>query len=867
MRGGEIEKETFMKKKCKGFLILLTLAFALAGCIGLAACDENAADDGGANSGIEEDGAYQIAISETQHGSVATDRRTADEGELVTVTVSPDEGYGTDVIYVGEDEYSLKDNQVIFAMPAENVTVGCTFAELPATDAAPATYAFRLNAYLNRVMAKSIWTYTFGDSALELSVWAEDREVNEDVDSVKMYFGTSESAYAVGRSNVALEAFRNGTVNTYRGENGAYAQSTVDGLDVTVKPWAPEGEVIGYKVTASLAYSVLGIGSEADAIGGITLYPMFVNGNMTSPVSITKTVTDAGTVSRPNTYPVLSANNGYVKNEFYSESATFGSAGGIEQGESWDLGGDTDSAAPDRIAVLDNTDKKDNNLIFRDTVGGEIMYAEATFRLTGVYASERWGKFGFMLFDGAAYNGLFCYVDAYIGNDVAVSVDNVAGTSLGYNRARNGWGSWTTISGTNGAFDLQDKTITLKIAYTGSQVYLYSGDTLVLSYAYNATNDSRAVLGIRSFNYGLEVTDYYATTDPTDAKYLAHVPQAIDFTDAFELSGGVAGEIAADMTVTQQTRTFSALEGQSGALYVKNEDLNEASAYVVLVNGEVIDTASTVWTGVGESSLKYEFALAAGENTVTIAYITKPSDMLFKLVVVSGGTESDISAADSWTESTASVTAEEKPVYYFLGSSVTYGATNNGVSFVEKVAAALGVEYEKEAVSGTTLAQTNSSSYVDRLKNFPTDQAPEVLFVQLSTNDATNNVPMGSVSDSTDMEDFDVSTTIGAIEYIIAYARETWGADVVFYTNPKFNNANYEQLVAALYNVQEKWGIEIIDFYFYRDMDAVGDSALSSMMSDSIHPNDDGYEWMAEIIGARLRKLFEEKALAAYFAE
>ena len=153
------------------------------------------------------------------------------------------------------------------------------------------------------------------------------------------------------------------------------------------------------------------------------------------------------------------------------------------------------------------------------------------------------------------------------------------------------------------------------------------------------------------------------------------------------------------------------------------------------------------------------------------------------------------------------------------------------------------------------------------MKNFPTDQAPEVLFVQLSTNDATNNVPMGSVSDSADMEDFDVSTTIGAIEYIIAYARETWGADVVFYTNPKFNNANYEQLVAALYNVQEKWGIEIIDFYFYRDMDAVGDSALSSMMSDSIHPNDDGYEWMAEVIGARLRRLYEEKALAAYFAE
>ena len=52
-----------MKKKCRGFLILLTLAFALAGCIGLAACDEYAADDGDANGGIEVDGAYQITNS------------------------------------------------------------------------------------------------------------------------------------------------------------------------------------------------------------------------------------------------------------------------------------------------------------------------------------------------------------------------------------------------------------------------------------------------------------------------------------------------------------------------------------------------------------------------------------------------------------------------------------------------------------------------------------------------------------------------------------------------------------------------------------------------------------------------------------
>ena len=84
----------------------------------------------------------------------------------------------------------------------------------------------------------------------------------------------------------------------------------------------------------------------------------------------------------------------------------------------------------------------------------------------------------------------------------------------------------------------------------------------------------------------------------------------------------------------------------------------------------------------------------------------------------------------------------------------------------------------------------------------------------------------------------------------------------MFYTNPKYNDASYIKLVSALYEVQEKWGIEIIDFYFYRDMAVVSDSALSAMMSDPIHPNDSGYEWMGRIFSARLRKAFEEKILA-----
>lgn len=180
---------------------------------------------------------------------------------------------------------------------------------------------------------------------------------------------------------------------------------------------------------------------------------------------------------------------------------------------------------------------------------------------------------------------------------------------------------------------------------------------------------------------------------------------------------------------------------------------------------------------------------------------------------------------------------------YFLGSSVTYGSATNGHSFVEELAKITGWECVKEAVSGTTLAVRENDgnfSYVARLKKFDTNRRTSKLIVQLSTNDATQNVPLGRISED---GNYDIKTVIGAIEYIVAYAKSVWNCEVVFYTNPYFDNSNYEKMIAALYEVQKKCGIGIVDFYNMQ----VDTTTLSSYMSDAIHPNEKGYCWMSEI--------------------
>lgn len=197
----------------------------------------------------------------------------------------------------------------------------------------------------------------------------------------------------------------------------------------------------------------------------------------------------------------------------------------------------------------------------------------------------------------------------------------------------------------------------------------------------------------------------------------------------------------------------------------------------------------------------------------------------------------------------------------FLGSSVTEGARSKGVSFVEQMARHNGFTYTKEAVSGTTLADINEKSYVQRmLNNLDPNASYDLLICQLSTNDANDDntdVLLGTVSDSTSLTDFDTTTTIGAMEYIIAYTKETWGCPVVFYTGSRYDNAKYQQMVDALSALQDKWGIGVIDLWNGLDVNIPN---YDLYMADSIHPTQAGYlEWWLPAMEAYLYTFVNEQ--------
>ena len=78
---------------------------------------------------------YTITIADgIQNGTVVADKAEAEEGETVTLTITPAEGYqleGITVTAEGIDELIVVDENNQFEMPAANVTVNATFAEIP----------------------------------------------------------------------------------------------------------------------------------------------------------------------------------------------------------------------------------------------------------------------------------------------------------------------------------------------------------------------------------------------------------------------------------------------------------------------------------------------------------------------------------------------------------------------------------------------------------------------------------------------------------------------------------------------------------------------------------------------------------------
>ena len=212
--------------------------------------------------------------------------------------------------------------------------------------------------------------------------------------------------------------------------------------------------------------------------------------------------------------------------------------------------------------------------------------------------------------------------------------------------------------------------------------------------------------------------------------------------------------------------------------------------------------------------------------------------------------------------------------FYYLGSSVTLGKDSGNEAIPEYLSAIDGISYQKEAVSGTTLrGNTRDDSYVARLinsKKFNKEEKIDAFFIQLSTNDASKkeDTNFGSVlkEKTTDMSKFDISTTMGAIEYIVNYVELIRNTKIFIYTNAYFDDVGkksvsyasgkkYSTLVKLTSKLEEKYesiedfDVTLIDLFNDEAFNNISNDDYELYMFDAIHPTKAGYlKWWTPFV-------------------
>lgn len=171
------------------------------------------------------------------------------------------------------------------------------------------------------------------------------------------------------------------------------------------------------------------------------------------------------------------------------------------------------------------------------------------------------------------------------------------------------------------------------------------------------------------------------------------------------------------------------------------------------------------------------------------------------------------------------ITKNQKHVI-FLGSSVTYGSASNGVSFADYLCERNGFTMTKEAVSGTTLVDLDDQSYVSRLKSIEVTKC-DLFVCQLSTNDASQNLPLKDVDE--------------ALDFIIDYVKNKWKCAIAFYTNPKYDSIEYAAMVELMKEKAKKENVILMNMWDDEKLNQQIDKNRDYYMADPIHPTGAGY--------------------------
>lgn len=197
-----------------------------------------------------------------------------------------------------------------------------------------------------------------------------------------------------------------------------------------------------------------------------------------------------------------------------------------------------------------------------------------------------------------------------------------------------------------------------------------------------------------------------------------------------------------------------------------------------------------------------------------------------------------------------------------IGDSITYGANNKGVSHITKVATRNSMSLTNYAVSGGTLVNTKGRSYIggsiDTIIN--KHKSLDYLILSGGFNDSQLSIanPIGKY-DTTDYSGkYDTGTILGSLETVIYKSVQAYPAAKIgcIITYKSTYETGWTKNREVMKEVLDKWGIPCIDITLATHL--INSPVLNMrnvIFTDKVHPNDVGYEMIADAVEAWMKTL------------